>query len=501
MAMTDGDYAAFIDMKIGSLAQNHALGRAIDLDMCVCGVEAGRGENRKLRDFAFKTLKIAGRDFDRALRNETTKSEFDGCTPKTAMQLVLCIAAKMNITATYNGVLRMNAPPYLIAADGRRDYISPDLWDTDEFKTMIRTKFRRTIGFAEVQQTMRIKAAELQLPFSPSMINDASELWYADVCRSRLWRIMGAIDYSDQPAVRAAGQASLHRLAESCFICPDGVEFVVAVFAKFIWQVKRKIEDMPIYDHLMPVILGEQRIGKSTLVYKLLDPVQELWMMTDFKQITDDRNISLWKNFIVFLDEMGWASKSDMDAVKNIITAHTLTRRVMRTNVTQEVAQNATFIGTANASDLAELIRDATGTRRFISLTMIDKPDRAVINGIAWPAVWQSVDHTADDPMTPFRDVLSRKQESERIKTPVEDWLISLDPKSAFAGALTITGRRFRSGDLHTVFREFEDQRFPGLLKTSLPSFVREMKKRALQAGGKFRFIDDNAYILWEWVK
>jgi adenylate kinase family enzyme len=308
---------------------------------------------------------------------------------------------------------------------------------------------------------------------------------------------MATIDYSDDQTVRERGQASLHRLVETCFVCPEGPDFVVATINKFMWQVKRKIEDLPIYDHLMPVILGPQGSGKSTLIHQLLAPVEELWVMTDFKQITDDRNISLWRNFIVFLDEMGWASKSDMDTVKNIITARTLTRRVMKTNVTQEVAQNVTFIGAANATELAELIRDATGTRRFASLTMIDKPDRTIINSINWQEVWQSIDHLAGDPMAPFREVLHQKQEAERIKTPVEDWVDHIEAKLLVGNA---PYRRFRSADLHTTFREFEDERYPGLLKTSLASFTREMKKLTKRDHARFSCIEDKGYILWEWI-
>jgi hypothetical protein len=499
MAITDSDYAAHIDFLIGSLAQSHALGRDVDVSMCVSGLEPNRSENRKVRDFVTKSLKIPGREFDRSLHLETIRFEL-GIVPTTTRQFVEAFAANKRLTARYNGVLRMNEVPYLTRPDGTREYIAAELWDTYDFKTMIRTTFNRTIGFAEVQQSMRVRAAELRLDFSPRMIDDASELWYAEVCRNRLWQIMGTIDYSDNTTIRERGQASLHRLVANCFLCPEGEDFVVATINKFIWQVKRKIEDMPIYDHLMPVILGTQGNGKSTLVRKLLAPIEELWMMTDFKQITDDRNISLWRNFVVFLDEMGWASKSDMDTVKNIITAYTLTRRVMRTNITQEVAQNVTFIGAANATELAELIRDTTGTRRFVSLTMLDLPDHAVINAINWHDVWQSVDHTADDPMAPFRQLLSRKQEAERIKTPVEDWVDYLEPNTAFGGKLTIRGRRFQSSDLHTVFREFEDQRFPGLLKTSLASFIREMKKLSKRIPTRFSYVQDNAFILWEWV-
>lgn len=488
---SDIDYAAYVDQLIGTLAQTHALKGDVDIAMCVCGLEPNRPENRKVRDFVTRSLKILGKDFDRALHFETIKTEL-GILPKTTRQFVEAFAAKKRVTARYNGVLRMDDIPYIIGADGGRMYISPSLYDSPDFKTMIRTNFKRTIGFGEVQQALRVRAAELHLDFSAVMINDASELWYQDICRNRLWQIMAEIDFVD--SIREIGQTHLHRLVETCFINSEGVDFIVAAFNKFIWQVKRKIQDLPIYDHLMPVILGAQGIGKSTLVRQILHPIEELWVMTDFKQMTDNRNISLWRNFVIFLDEMGWATKSDMDTVKNIITAPSLTRRVMHTNVTQEIAQNVTFIGAANATELAELIRDTSGTRRFVTLTMRNDPDRSVINRVDWQAIWQSVNHEADDPMAAFRDVLAKRQEAERIKTPVEDWLDQLDQK-----LINQPGRRYRSGDLHSIFREFEDLRFPGLLKTSLPNFTREMKRLSKQSTAKFTYIEDKGYILWEW--
>jgi hypothetical protein len=494
---SDSEYTAYIEQLIGMLAQNHALGRDIDIAMCVSGLEPNRHENRKVRDFVTRGLKMNGRDFDRALHLETIRAEL-GTLPKTSRQFVEAFVATKRITARYNGVLRMDEIPYLSKPDGTREFIDPALWDSYEFKTMIRTNFKRTIGFSELQQALRVRAAELRLDFTPAMLNDASELWYADACRGRLWHIRGEIDYSDSVEVRERGQADLKRVVETCFECQDGVDFIVALFIKFIWQVKRKIEDLPIYDHLMPVILGSQGVGKSTFVRKLLQPIDELWVMTDFSQITDIRNITLWLNFVLFLDEMGNASKSNLATIKNVTSATTLTRRTMFTNSTQQIVQNATFIGTTNALSLGEEITDSSGARRFAAIHFKEHSNRDIINNVNWHSVWQSVNPTAPDPMIPFRAVLRKQQEAERLKTPLEDWLIHLDPHASF-GKLP-NGRRFRSADLHTVFREFEDLRNPGLIKTSLASFVRQMKHLATREDAKFKFVEDGGYILWEIV-
>lgn len=69
-------------------------------------------------------------------------------------------------------------------------------------------------------------------------------------------------------------------------------------------QAKRKANDLPVSNHLMPVILGPQGNGKSTLVRHLLAPIDELTVDTDFAAITDERIISIWQSYVGFLGEM-----------------------------------------------------------------------------------------------------------------------------------------------------------------------------------------------------
>jgi hypothetical protein len=499
----DAEYADHITNLITARASDHVRGQEIHLGMVVCGLEPNRAENRKVREFAVKTLKIKASDFDAALRREAAM--LAGYRANTPRELVECVAAKKKIIASYNGLLRMNAIPYLVNERGGHDYISPNLWESYEFRTMIETTFKRSIGFDEFARSVRIVNDEYKMPFAHASINDAAEQWYSDVSRDRLWQIAGTIDYTDRLSVREQGQNELKQLVENCFeVDEHGADFAVAMFNKFIWQVKRKIKNMLIYDHLMLVILGSQGTGKSTLIMKLLKPVEELYAMTDFKAITDDRNISLWRNYVIFLDEMGWASKSDMDIVKNVITAKTLTRRVMRTNVTQEVAQNATFIGAANADELAELIRDQTGTRRFASLTMIDNPDRALINRIEWQAVWQSVDEEAEDPMAAFRGVLQAAQEENRSKSTVEEWIGSLEPSDraderSLNSALREPNREFTSTELYGYFRDFERDSFPAHRGTNTPEFGRKMTALSAKPNSRFVKGGKKTNALWTW--
>lgn len=482
MTNLDEDYAAHIDMILGSLAQRHAQGDDIEAADCVIGLEHGRFENKKLRDYVTRALKIKATEFDAALRRAVAASA--GITATTPRELVVQVANKLHVTVTYSGRLHKKEVPYIVSADGKRQYIAPGLWDTYDFKTMIAAQFHCDIGYDDFAREVRMTAAEFGLPFRVAELNDAADEWHAKTSIERLWQIAGTVDYTDRKDIRTRGQADLIKLAQTCFECPHGEEFIAAVINKFIWQIKRKIGKLPVTDHLMPVILGAQGIGKSTLIRAMLAVIAELWVPSDFRQITDDRNTMLWKNFVIFMDEMGYASKSDMETVKNIITAETLNRRIMQTTKYNVVAQNATFIGAANAGELSELIRDVSGTRRFIALDMLRQPDRDVINSVDWLAVWQSVDPAGADPMTAFRDVLQAVQAGDRTTTPVEEWLSGLDYRTSLGGALTIEARQFTATELFQNFSLYESEFFPGLrVKQSVVGFGKEMKRLCNRIG------------------
>lgn len=451
-----------------------ASGRQPDADVCVLLLTPGHPENRKIRDYCVKHFEIESKEFDYALRNMTIKTEL-GTVPCTPGQFVQVMVERMSITARYNGILDKHETPYL-PDNGGKMFISPHLWDNEDFATLIKTKFHCSISILDFELDCRRIAADLRLPFQSEKINDAVRQWHREARTDRIFRVLMDIKCADSIDIREKGQASLYRLFETCFECPHGIEFAVAVFNKFIWQVKRKMMSLPITDHLMPVLLGKQGNGKSTLIRHMLGPVDELTADTDFRQITDDRNIDLWRNFVLFLDEMGRASAADMDVVKNVVSSRTLTLRPMRSNSTVQVVQNATFIGTSNAASLTEILRDPTGTRRYIGLTMIDSPDREVINSIDWAVVWQSVDERAVDPMTACRSTLTSVQEEDRTITPFDHWMAALTPSSplfaSYEGA-----HRFSATELFCDFSEHEKTYFPGnRMLTSVQGFGLQMK-------------------------
>jgi hypothetical protein len=163
------------------------------------------------------------------------------------------------------------------------------------------------------------------------------------------------------------------------------------------------------------------------------------------------------------------------------------------------VAQNATFIGAANANELADLIRDVSGTRRFVSLNMKTQADWQLINAIDWQEVWQSVDHAACDPMAGFRGVLGAVQEADRTKTPVESWLDSLNPKTSLTGAMQVYERKFTSSELYLDFSEYEQTYFRAFKPSTLIGFGREMKRRCADETGRFIRSEKDNMAVFQW--
>jgi len=333
---------------ITDLARRHAAGEQIDADRCIAALGADQAGIRKVRDYAVRTLKVPAPEFNKAMQRKKAVDVL-GVLPETASEFVKVFIKREGITCRYNGILSQENEP------------------------------RDSLGYHELQRNIRLLADELQMAktgIGHPQINDAADKWYAEAQRARKQLVLSSIEWCGDEALRMSTHSALIALVDKCFECSEGPEFVAAVFLKFIHQVKRKMEGLPVCDHLMPVILSpKQGIGKTTFVERLTGPVGEVSIPVDFKQITDDRNIAMWRNHVMYLEEMGWASKADIESVKHIITSPTLTRRPMRMNHTEEVRQNATLIGTANVMAVSDLIRDPTGMRRFVGVVMRDDAD------------------------------------------------------------------------------------------------------------------------------
>jgi hypothetical protein len=205
-------------------------------------------------------------------------------------------------------------------------------------------------------------------------------------------------------------------------------DITIAVLQKFIWQVKRRLAELPITYHLMPVVFGNQGCGKSVFITKMLEQLGSLFASTDFARLSDNREADLFRNFALFLDEMNKADRADMDAVKAVITREELSFRPMGTNATVTTVQNACFIGASNKL-LEQLINDPTGIRRFFQIDFNSKSgpaEFAFVNSLDFGAMWCSVDHLAIDPTEHFRDEMKALQTRHANRSSVGEFADAL---------------------------------------------------------------------------
>ena len=69
--------------------------------------------------------------------------------------------------------------------------------------------------------------------------------------------------------------------------CND--ELSLAVLSHYVWMIKRKFMGMPVKNHIVPVILGPQGVGKTIAIGKLISPMDNYKVNVKLSTITDER--------------------------------------------------------------------------------------------------------------------------------------------------------------------------------------------------------------------
>lgn len=200
-------------------------------------------------------------------------------------------------------------------------------------------------------------------------------------------------------------------------------QIYLAVMQHFLWQVKRKVFDLPVEHHLMPIITGKQGSGKSTAIFKMIEPIAEYSVTLDVSSATDSReHFNFHKNFVCFFDELARAQNADVNSLKKLISAPKITYRILSRHENGEAPNTCTFIGATNGR-IEDMIYDPTGMRRFFEIPGMEKLDWPIINSMEYARLWQSIDEAQPSPILPFLDQIREIQEEIRALDSVEEWI------------------------------------------------------------------------------
>ncbi|MGC5777598.1 VapE domain-containing protein [Methylobacterium sp. NFXW15] len=457
--MTTTTYIADI---LAGLHEKAIRSEAIELQSLVDALDHSQNLDQ-VRKWVIEHTEHTKRDWKAAVHRAKVKDAL-GLFPATAVELLRAVSGDRGIRVAYNRSISRSAP---VAFEG--DIITAEDRARDRLiDNVARIKESREVNTETFKRELRMINEQYGLGFSKDAISDAVTTWFLDAIEDRKLELFSDVAFA--PQSKEAVAANWQRITGAFCVEEHDADFVRAVLSKFMWQVKRKMLGLPITDHLMPVLLGPQGVGKSTLIRDIfLKPLEEVTMNTDFSEITDNRNHDMWRFYVLFMDEMSHAGKADMDTVKNLITLPMLQRRPMGSNDVVNIRQNATFIGCSN-KEIEQLIRDETGNRRFAALRFTSTPDHATINLIDAGVLWQSVDEHGEDPMKPFKAILKAKQAEWRERSQVEQWLEQHEVPSCKHGRPQATADLFKEYDLWAN-TYFSGQSY------NYNSFAKEMKR------------------------
>lgn len=230
----------------------------------------------------------------------------------------------------------------------------------------------------------------------------------------------------------------------------------------FLWLIKRKLMQLKVSYHLMPIFWGVvQGSGKTTSIRKLLQPMAGgrdsedqpfVYSGLSFDKIGDDRYYNLFEQYpVIFVDEMPKIDKADIETIKGAITSETLTARMLHTHQYNSYTNNAVFIGATNNTP-SSLIKDTSGMRRFYYIAAQQKLDWETINNLEYTILWQGINEHADPPILELKEEIALKQEETRerdaIELFIEEGWITKQLSSPEAST-------FKSSDAYELYKVF----------------------------------------------
>jgi predicted P-loop ATPase len=173
--------------------------------------------------------------------------------------------------------------------------------------------------------------------------------------------------WDERDRIRLLASYIIHRMP----MLPDGSEPVETFLRK--WLVGAVAKALSGAQNFTLVLIGRQGIGKSSLARQLA-PSPDLFTDSPLDPDTRESVVQAARCLIWELNELGSTTRrKDVDALKRFLTAPETSIRLPYARQLTTFRHRASFVATSN--DAADLLRDSTGNRRFVVLT---------IDGIDW---------------------------------------------------------------------------------------------------------------------
>ena len=192
----------------------------------------------------------------------------------------------------------------------------------------------------------------------------------------------------------------------------ESFEIFSTLMKHWAWQVKRKMNDKPVKNHIWLNFFGAAGIGKTTALNKISAPFTDFTSTTSISKLFDDtKEIKrLTENFILIFDEMavnvdseasGGRLTADQKAIlKSIITGDKLDARIYGSQ--DQAKRKITFSCISSANEhLYDVVYDETTMRRFFDFNCtgvrpksFDEINNYLDNSIYF---WKSIDENLED--------------------------------------------------------------------------------------------------------
>jgi predicted P-loop ATPase len=136
------------------------------------------------------------------------------------------------------------------------------------------------------------------------------------------------------------------------------------VFVKWFVGLVASMYDDKVTNQAAIILYGDQSIGKTTWLNKLVPPSLEAYKHNGMVNPKHrDTQVALAEKLLINLDEMEAFRVSELSAVKTMITMPSINVRRVYGHYTEHMPRRASFCGTTND---VSFLTDITGNRRFL---------------------------------------------------------------------------------------------------------------------------------------